>query len=170
MGEDPRSAARSASSAFQIISSAAPSIPADQRSHLSLAQPWVGIGSDGSAMTPVAPWTDIPTHPRSYGAFARFLGHYVREVNLVSFPEAVRRVTSLPANTLGMARRGLLRPGFFADLVVLDPRGVSDVSTYTDPHRLATGVQWVLVNGVVALANGEPTNKLGGQVLRRGET
>jgi N-acyl-D-amino-acid deacylase len=133
-----------------------------------LACPWVSIGSDGRAMAPVYPWTDTPVHPRNYGTFARFLGRYVRDRRVVSLAEAVRKMTSLPADTLRLDRRGLIAPGWFADLVVFDPETITDTATYDDPHRLATGVGWVLVNGQVAVQNGEPTGALPGRALRRG--
>lgn len=135
-----------------------------------LSQPWVAIGSDGAAMAPPERGSAKPVHPRGYGAFARFLGHYVRELGLVPFTEAVRRLTSLPASTLGLSQRGRVLPGYFADLVVLDPAAVADFATYADPHRLAVGVQWVIINGSVALERGQPTGRATGRALRRGAT
>jgi N-acyl-D-amino-acid deacylase len=135
---------------------------------LGLARPWVSIGSDGRAMAPVPPWTDTPVHPRNYGAFARFLGRYVRDRRVVSLAEAVRKMTSLPADTLGLDRRGVIAAGYFADLVVFDPETITDTATYHDPHRLAAGVEWVLVNGHVVVRHGEPTGALPGRALRRG--
>ena len=114
------------------------------------------------------PYADTPTHPRAYGTFARILGRYVREQQLLTLGEAVRRMTSLPAGNLGLRDRGLLEPGRFADIVVLDPDTVADRATYEEPHRYATGVRHVVVNGDPALVDGVPTGRLPGRALRRG--
>ena len=135
---------------------------------LGLAQPWVSIGSDAAAHAAVSPFTDVGTHPRTYGTFARFLGHYCRDLGVASFAEGVRRMTSLPAQTLRLADRGTVTPGSFADLVVLDPATVLDRATYTDSHRYSVGVHHVLVNGEVVVRDGAMTSARPGRRLRRG--
>jgi N-acyl-D-amino-acid deacylase len=135
---------------------------------LGLQQPWVSIGSDGQAYEAVPPFTESATHPRTYGTFARVLGHYCRDEGLFPLEEAVRRMTSLPADNLRLADRGRLRPGAFADIVVFDPAGVGDRATYDDPHRYATGVRHVVVNGRPVVADGELTRQTPGRRLRRG--
>src|SRR4030095_8851520 len=91
--------------------------------------PWVSFGSDAASMAPEPPFTLSSAHPRAYGNFARLLGRYVREEKLITLEEAVRRLTALPATNLGLADRGVLRPGAFADVVVFDPQTVADRST-----------------------------------------
>ena len=133
-----------------------------------LAVPWVGVCSDAASIAPSGRSLDSPTHPRAYGSFARVLGHYTRELGVLTLPDAVRRMTSLPASTFGLTDRGVLEPGYAADLVVLDPATVADRATFADPHRLSVGVRDVVVNGVVALRDGEPTGARPGRRLRRG--
>jgi N-acyl-D-amino-acid deacylase len=133
-----------------------------------LAVPWVGVCSDAASIAPVGRSLDSPTHPRAYGSFARVLGHYTRELGLLTLPDAVRKMTSVPADTFGLTDRGLLEPGYAADLVVLDPDTVIDHATFAEPHQLSTGVRDVVVNGVVALRDGVPTGERPGRRLRRG--
>jgi N-acyl-D-amino-acid deacylase len=108
---------------------------------------------------------DVP-HPRSYGNNARVLGRYVRELKLLRMEDAIRRMTSLPAQTFRLERRGLLREGFWADVVLFDPQTVQDNSTYNDPHHYSTGISHVLVNGVPVLSSGEHTGAKPGRALR----
>jgi len=133
-----------------------------------LSVPWVGVCSDAASIAPTGRGLDSPTHPRAYGSFARVLGHYTRELGLLTLPDAVRRMTSLPAATFGLTDRGVLEPGYAADLVVLDPERVADHATFADPHQLSVGVRDVVVNGIVALHEGEPTGTHPGRALRRG--
>jgi N-acyl-D-amino-acid deacylase len=105
------------------------------------------------------------THPRAYGCFARVLGRYVRDEGLLPLEEAVRRLSRLPAENLKLDRRGALRPGFFADVVVFDPRRIQDHATYAQPHQYATGVEHVFVNGVQVLKDGEHTGATPGRVV-----
>jgi N-acyl-D-amino-acid deacylase len=133
-----------------------------------LAVPWVGVCSDAASIAPAGRSLESPTHPRAYGAFARVLGHYTRELGVLALPDAVRRMTSLPASTFGLDDRGVLEPGYAADLVVLDPDTVADRATFADPHQLSVGVRDVVVNGVVALRDGRPTGARPGRALRRG--
>jgi len=135
---------------------------------LVLQQPWVSIASDAESTSPALADPTVGVHPRAYGTFARVLGRYVREEGIISLPEAIRRMTSLPAQTLRLTDRGSIVEGAYADLVVFDPDTVIDHATYADPHRLATGVRHVLVNGQPALRDGVPTGKLPGRALRRG--
>jgi N-acyl-D-amino-acid deacylase len=128
--------------------------------------PWVSFGSDAGSLAPEGVFLKSSTHPRAYGNFARLLGRYVREEGLLSLAEAVRRLTSLPAENLGLDRRGRLVPGHFADVVVFDPAEVADRATFEDPHRYAVGVRHVLVNGVPVLRDGAPTGALPGRALR----
>jgi len=132
-----------------------------------IAQPWVSFGSDAAAMAPVAPFTDASPHPRAYGNFARLLARYVRDQHVLSLPEAIRRLTSLPAETYHLDRRGHLAPGDHADVVVFDPARVQDHATFAKPHQLATGVLHVLTNGVPVLRDGEPTGATPGRIVRR---
>jgi len=135
---------------------------------LGLSQPWVSIGSDAEAHAAVPPFTDGATHPRTYGTFARFLGHYCRDEGLVPLTEAVRRMTSLPADNFGLLDRGRLQSGRFADLVVFDADSVVDRATYDEPHQYAAGMRHVVVNGRVVVRDGEITTERPGRRLRRG--
>ncbi len=127
--------------------------------------PWVSFGSDAGSMAPEGIFLKSSTHPRAYGNFARLLGRYVREQQLIPLEEAVRRLSSLPAENLGLDRRGRLVPGHFADVVVFDPATVADVATYEVPHRYAVGMKHVVVNGVLVLRDGEHTGALPGRAL-----
>lgn len=131
-----------------------------------LAHPLTSVASDGWTLRPSGPGRP---HPRSFGTFARVLGHYVRERGLLALPEAVRKMTSLPASRLGLGDRGRVHTGLTADLAVFDPDTVGDVSTFDDPWRLATGVRHVLVDGVPVLHDGVSTGRRPGRVLHRTE-
>jgi len=133
-----------------------------------LAVPWVGVCSDAASIAPTGRSLDSPTHPRAYGSFARVLGHYTRDVGVLTLPDAVRRMTSLPAATFGLTDRGVLEPGYAADLVVLDPDMVADRATFAEPHQLSVGVRDVVVNGVLVLRDGTATGARPGRRLRRG--
>jgi N-acyl-D-amino-acid deacylase len=129
--------------------------------------PWVSFGSDAESQKPEGVFLRSNVHPRAYGNFARLLGKYVRDEKLIPLSEAIRRLTSLPATNLRLDRRGLLKSGYFADVVVFDPTKIQDHATYEKPHQFATGVQHVFVNGVAVLTNGAHTGKRPGRVLRR---
>jgi N-acyl-D-amino-acid deacylase len=129
-------------------------------------RPWVSFGSDAASMAPEDPFTRSSTHPRAYGNFARLLGRYVRDEKLVSLEEAVRRLSALPAENLGLDRRGRLAPGMFADVVVFDPATIADRATFEKPHQYAVGVRHVLVNGVPVLKDGEHTGATPGRALK----
>jgi N-acyl-D-amino-acid deacylase len=130
-----------------------------------LAHPQVMIGSDGSSLAVEGVMAAGKPHPRSYGTFPRVLGHYARDEKLISLPEAVRKMTGLPADRLGLADRGVLRPGARADVVAFDAATIIDRATYEEPHRYAAGVSHVLVNGRVVVEGGEHTGALPGRVL-----
>jgi N-acyl-D-amino-acid deacylase len=131
-----------------------------------LALPWVSFGSDAGSMTPEGVFLASNPHPRAYGNFARLLGHYVRESQVVSLEAAIQRLTSLPATNLKLRRRGVLAPGYFADVVIFDPATIADRATFEQPHQLATGIRHVLVNGVQVLKDGDHTGETPGRVVR----
>jgi len=130
-----------------------------------LRRPWVCVVSDGASMAPEGAFLTAPTHPRSYGSFARVLGHYARDEKVLTLADAIRRMSGLPAATLGLRDRGLLRDGFFADVVVFDPATVADRATFADPHQLSAGVSEVLVNGTVTVTGGRFAGPLAGRAL-----
>ncbi len=131
-----------------------------------LVQAWVSFGSDAGAIATELPFTATPVHPRTYGNFARLLGRYVRDERLLPLGEAVRKLTALPASNLGIADRGRLRLGFFADLAIFDPATVTDRATYENPHQYSVGMRHVLVNGVPVLRDGEHTGATPGRFVR----
>ncbi len=128
--------------------------------------PYMSFGSDGGSMSTEGAFLLSGTHPRAYGNFARLLGKYVREERLLTLTEAIRRLTSQPADNLKLSRRGRLAPGVHADIVVFDPATIIDRATFDQPHQYATGVHHVWVNGVQVLRDGEPTGAAAGQVVR----
>jgi N-acyl-D-amino-acid deacylase len=127
--------------------------------------PLVAIASDGSSLRSTGPLSAGKPHPRSYGTFPRFL-KMVRETSLVSLEEAIRKMTTLPAERLSLTRRGRLAPGYFADVVVFDAAEVRDVATFESPHEYAEGIEQVLVNGTTVVRDGKPTGKRPGRVIR----
>jgi N-acyl-D-amino-acid deacylase len=131
-----------------------------------LRLPWVSFDSDAGSMAPEGPFLLSNPHPRAYGNFARLLGKYVRDEKVLPLEEAVRRLTSFPAETLHLERRGALKPGYFADVVVFDPAKIQDHATFDKPHQYATGMAHVFVNGVQVLQSGEHTGKKPGRVVR----
>ena len=128
--------------------------------------PWVSFGSDAESLAPEGEFLKSRPHPRAYGNFARLLGKYVRDERLVTLEEAIRRLTSLPATNLKLKRRGKLEAGFFADIVIFDPKTIQDHATFDNPHQYSTGVRDVFVNGVQVLRNGTHTGALPGRVVR----
>jgi N-acyl-D-amino-acid deacylase len=128
--------------------------------------PWVSFGSDASSMATEGVFVKTSTHPRAYGNFARLLGKYVRDEHVIPLEEAIRKLTSLPAATLRVKERGRLAPGFFADVVVFDPKTIADRASYEKPHQYATGMRHVWVNGVQVLKDGEHTGQKPGRVVR----
>ena len=132
-----------------------------------LVQPWCSIGSDGSAYSVEGPLRRGNPHPRSFGTFPRVLGVYVREAKVLRLEDAIRKMTSLNANKLGIRDRGLLRPGLYADLVVFNADTVVDVATYTEPFQYPEGIVHVVVNGAIVLDAGRVTAERPGRALRK---
>jgi N-acyl-D-aspartate/D-glutamate deacylase len=131
-----------------------------------LKLPWVSIGSDGSAVRPDGILGRGKPHPRWYGAFPRVLGKYVREEGVLTLPEAVRKMTSMNAEKVGIADRGLLKEGWKADITIFDPATVKDEATFENPHQYASGIPYVIVNGSVVIDQGEHTGAKPGRVIR----
>ncbi len=134
-----------------------------------LSWPFVCIGSDARARVLQDRLSPEKPHPRAYGTFARFLGKYVREEKLMSLEEGVRRITSLPAQRLGLTDRGVLREGAFADITVFAPGAIADRATYEDPHQTSAGIPYVIVNGQAVIEKGVHNGLLPGRALRRTE-
>jgi N-acyl-D-amino-acid deacylase len=132
-----------------------------------LKQPWVSFGSDAASLAPEGAFLLSSPHPRAYGNFARWLGRYVRDEKLVPFEEAIRRLSALPAENLGLGNRGRLAPGLMADIVVFDAAKIQDHATFDKPHQYSTGVVHIIVNGVAVLRDGEHTGETPGRVVRR---
>jgi len=131
-----------------------------------IARPWVSLGSDAESLAPENVFLKSNPHPRAYGNFARLLGKYVREENIISLTEAIRRMTSLPATNLRIRNRGMIREGYFADVVVFDPKTIQDHATFERPHQYSSGMRHVFVNGVQVLKDGEHTGATPGRVVR----
>jgi len=132
-----------------------------------LRYPNAMVGSDGSALAPYGPLGKGHPHPRNYGTFVRVLGYYARERGIITIPDAVRKMTSLPAQKLGLRDRGVIRLGAWADLVVFNPETVVDLATYADPKRYPKGIEYVVVNGVLTVSKGRHTGARAGKVLKR---
>jgi len=131
-----------------------------------VALPWVSFNSDAGSLAPEGVFLKSNPHPRAYGSFARVLAKYVREEKAITLEEAVRKLSGLPAQNLKLDRRGLLKEGYFADVVVFDPEAIQDHATFVEPHQYATGVLHVLVNGEQVLKDGEHTGATPGRVVR----
>jgi N-acyl-D-amino-acid deacylase len=130
-----------------------------------LTKPWISFGSDEASQAPGGVFLKSNPHPRAYGNFARVLGKYVREEKVISLSQAVRRLSALPAANLGLAGRGLIREGMFADIVVFDPATIADRATFDKPHQYAVGMKHVFVNGQQVLKDGEHTGAKSGRAL-----
>ena len=128
--------------------------------------PWVSFNSDEASLAPEGVFLKSNPHPRAYGSFARVLAQYVREEQLITLEDAVRKLAALPAAVLQIDRRGLLREGYFADVVVFDAETIQDHATFTDPHQYSTGMVHVFVNGEQVLQEGEHTGATPGRVVR----
>jgi N-acyl-D-amino-acid deacylase len=133
---------------------------------LALKQPWVSVGIDHGSVALTGPLAEGKAHPRGYGSFPRILGRYVRDEHVLTLEDAIRKMTSLAANRVHLVDRGLLKPGFFADVVVFDPQQIRDVATFEDPNRLSVGMRYVLVNGEPVIFAGKQTPALPGRPLR----
>lgn len=130
-----------------------------------ISLPWVSFGSDAAALSPLGAFLKSNPHPRAYGNFARLLGRYVRDEKVLSLESAIQKLTSLPADTLRIQRRGRLAPKHFADIVIFDPETILDHATFDTPHQLATGVRDVLVNGQLVLKGGKTTGSTPGRAV-----
>jgi len=131
-----------------------------------VALPWVTFCSDSPSLAPEGLFLKSSVHPRAYGSFARLLGRYVRDEKVIPLAEAIRRLAALPAQTLRVEGRGMLKQGYYADVVVFDPAKIQDHATYEKPHQYATGVIHVFVNGVQVLKDGEHTGAKPGRFVK----
>jgi len=130
-----------------------------------LGKPWISFGSDEASQAPEGVFIKSNPHPRAYGNFARVLGKYARDEKVITLPEAVRRLSALPATNLGLDHRGFIQDGMFADVVVFDPATIADRATFDTPHQYAVGMKHVFVNGVQVLKDGEHTGAKPGRAL-----
>lgn len=130
-----------------------------------LAKPWISFGSDEASQAPEGVFLKSNPHPRAYGNFARLLGKYVRDEKVIPLQEAMRRLSSLPATNLGLDHRGFIGEGMFADVVVFDPKTITDRATFAEPHQYAVGMKHVFVNGAHVLKDGEHTGAKPGRAL-----
>ena len=132
-----------------------------------LKHPLAMLGSDGSSLAPYGPLSEGKPHPRNYGAFPRFLGYYVREKKILSLPQAIKKISSMPAAKMGLSDRGSIKKDSFADVVIFDPLNIADKATFIDPHQYPVGIDYVIVNGTVVVDHGKHTGKLPGKILNR---
>jgi N-acyl-D-aspartate/D-glutamate deacylase len=130
-----------------------------------LKQPWTSIGLDAGELSLDGPLFEPRSHPRAFGSMPRFLGHYVRDEHLLPLEQAIRKITSLPAQRERLQDRGLLKPGYFADVTIFDPATIQDRATYQSPTQLSVGVKFVFVNGQLAFEDGHATGEVAGTVL-----
>ena len=166
MGRDPRDAVMDLVIADRGESSVIISIMREDDVKLALASPMISIGTDSGARAEDGPFSESKSHPRAWGSFARILGKYVRDEKLIPLEDAIRRFTSRPAARVGIADRGILRPGFKADVTIFDAAGIHDVSTFVDPTHYSQGVRHVLVNGKAVVSDGKITSARPGQPVR----
>ena len=156
---------------FDVLLEEHGSVPAvffhhsEQDMQLVMRQPWTSIGSDGAAVNTDGSTGRGHPHPRYYGTFPRVLGRYVRELHVLTLPEAVRKMTSMNADKVGLEDRGRLRQGMWADVAIFDANRVIDRATFDNPHQYPVGIQYVIVNGVVTLDTDRHTGALSGRVL-----
>lgn len=129
-----------------------------------IVSPLTAIGSDSSLTSPIA---GGKPHPRTYGTFPRVLGKYVREENILTLENAIRKMTSFPASKIGLKKRGLIKEGYYADIVIFDPDNIKDKATYANPHQYPEGIKYVIVNGKIVVDNGEITGRKPGEILKR---
>jgi dihydroorotase/N-acyl-D-amino-acid deacylase len=133
---------------------------------MGMAQTWTSFCTDATGRATEGPLSKGKPHPRTYGSFPRILAKYVREEKILTIEDAVRKMTSLPAQRMGIKDRGILKPGFFADLVLFDPATITDKATFENPHQYSEGISLVLVNGMPVWENGKFTGNLPGRVIR----
>lgn len=165
-GEDPLEALFDVLVADQAQTGAIYFLMSEEDMQAALQQPWTSIGTDYPEVRTEGPLSTWTPHPRAYGSFPRILGRYVREQKLLTLEEAIRKMTSLAAQRVGLGERGLLRPGYYADIVLFDPEGIRDLATFEQPAQYSLGVQYVIVNGRLVLDRGQMTGALPGRVLR----
>ena len=166
MGKDPRDAAMDLVIADEGETSVIISIMREDDVRLALSNPMISIGTDSGARAEDGPFSESKSHPRAWGSFPRVLGKYVRDEKLITLEEAVRRFTSRPAGRVGLADRGILRPGMKADVTVFNAETIRDVSTFVDPTHYSQGVEYVLVNGRAVVSGGKITSERPGQAIR----
>ena len=138
----------------------------DEETDRFLSMPWLSIGSDTTARAPYPPLNADNPHPRAYGTFPRVISKYSREKNLFSLEEAIRKMTGLSAEILHLKQRGFLNKGYFADIVIFDPKTIQDTATFLEPHQYPLGIDYVLVNGTIVIQEGNHTGELSGHILR----
>ena len=141
-------------------------IASEQDLQLGLKQPWTSIGLDANEMPLDGLLFEPHAHPRTFGSMPRFLGHYARDLKLMSLEQGIRKITSLPAQREHLLNRGLLKEGFFADVTIFDPISIMDKATYTEPAKLSVGVKYVFVNGQLEFEDGKMTGAMAGKALR----
>jgi N-acyl-D-aspartate/D-glutamate deacylase len=139
-------------------------VASDSNVAMQVRQPWMKFGTDAEAYDPAT--AKVATHPRAYGTYPRILGRFVREQKNLTLEDAIRKMTSAVAERLSIRDRGLLREGFFADIMIFDPNTIIDRATYETPHQLSEGVRWVLVNGVPVVSEGRVTGEKPGRLVR----
>jgi N-acyl-D-amino-acid deacylase len=166
MGRDPRDAVMDLVIADQARTDVIISIMREDDVRTALSNPMISIGTDSGARAEDGPFSESKSHPRAWGSFPRILGKYVRDEKLMPLEDAIRRFTSRPASRLGLADRGLLRPGFKADVTLFNPETVRDRSTFEDPTHYSEGVLHVFVNGKAVVADGKITAERPGQPIR----
>jgi len=142
-------------------------IASEQDLQMGLKQPWTSIGLDANEMPLDGLLFEPHTHPRAFGSMPRFLGHYVRDLKMMSLEQGIRKITSLPAQREHLVNRGLIKEGFFGDITIFDPATILDKATYTEPAQLSTGVKYVFVNGQLEYEDGKMTGTMAEKALRR---
>jgi dihydroorotase/N-acyl-D-amino-acid deacylase len=138
----------------------------EEEVRLAMQQPWVSVDTDYGAVSTSGPLSESKSHPRAWGTFPRILGKYVREEHVLRLEEAVRKMTSLPAQRVKLDHRGMVRPDYFADITIFNPETVRDVATFEDPNRTSQGIEYVFVNGVLSVEHDKVTGQVGGRPLR----
>src|SRR5579859_4933964 len=152
--------------ADKALSGALYFIASEEDLQTGLRQPWTSIGLDANELSLDGPLFEPHTHPRAFGSMPRFLGHYVRDMQLLPLEQAIRKITSLPAQRERLVGRGLIKEGFFADITIFDPGSIIDKATYQQPAQLSEGVKFVLVNGQVVFENAKATGAMPGRALK----
>jgi N-acyl-D-aspartate/D-glutamate deacylase len=165
MGKDPRDAAMDLVIADRAETSCIIAIMDEDDVRTALRHPLISFDTDSGAQAEDGRLSESKSHPRAWGTFARILGRYVRDEKLLTIEDAVRKMTSQAALRVGILDRGIIRPGFFADLTIFDPATVGDVATFEDPKHYSTGIRFVLVNGRPVVADGRITEERPGRPL-----